>query len=84
MHLVRLTLPASLLASLLIATPVMASPLPALSATYSVPTPPTAIVQGASTAVSITVQNVGNVAFDVGLDTPLDLQERAVPVTSAP
>jgi len=69
----RLTLPAALLTCLLLATPVLAAPLPVLSATYTVPTPPTALVQGASVPVSITVQNVGNEIWNVAGTNPVKL-----------
>ncbi|HEY6204045.1 MAG TPA: SpoIID/LytB domain-containing protein, partial [Candidatus Limnocylindria bacterium] len=73
MLLSRLTLPVALLTCLLLATPVLAAPLPVLSATYSVPTPPTAIVQGASVPVSITVQNIGNEIWNVTGANPVKL-----------
>ena len=73
MHLGRLTLPATLLTCLLLATPVLAAPAAVLSATYTVPTPPTAIVQGATVPVSITVGNVGNEIWNIGGTNPVKL-----------
>ncbi len=73
MLLSRLTLPATLVTCLLLATPVLAAPLPVLSATYSVPTPPTALVQGASAPVSITVQNIGNETWNIAGANPVRL-----------
>ncbi len=73
MHLARFTLSATLLACLLLATPVFAAPLQVLSAAYSVPTPPTSLVQSASAQVSITVQNVGNESWNVAGANPVNL-----------
>ena len=73
MHLSRLTLPATLVTCLLLATPVLAAPLPVLSATYTVPAPPTALVQSATTPVSITLQNVGNEAWNIAGANPVNL-----------
>ena len=73
MLLSRLTLPAALVSSILLATPVLAAPLPVLSATYTVPTPPTALVQGASAPVSITVQNIGNEIWNIAGANPVRL-----------
>ncbi|TME72386.1 MAG: hypothetical protein E6I48_12770, partial [Chloroflexi bacterium] len=73
MHLGRLTLPATLLTCLLLATPVLAAPVAVLSATYTVPTPPTAIVQGATVPVSITVGNVGSEIWNIGGTNPVKL-----------
>jgi SpoIID/LytB domain protein len=72
-HLARFTLPATLLTCLVLATPVMAAPLPVLSATYTVPTPPTALVQGATTQVPITLQNVGTEVWNVVGTNPVKL-----------
>jgi hypothetical protein len=72
-HLSRLTLPATLITCLLLATPVHAAPLPALAATYTVPTPPTTIVQGASAPVSITLQNVGTESWNIAGANPVNL-----------
>ncbi|TME88265.1 MAG: hypothetical protein E6I44_06635, partial [Chloroflexi bacterium] len=73
MHLGRFTLPATLLVCLLLATPVLAAPVAVLSATYTVPTPPTAIVQGATVPVSITVGNVGSEIWNIGGTNPVKL-----------
>ena len=51
----------------------MAAPLPILSATYTVPTPPTTLVQGATTQVPITLQNVGNEIWNVAGTNPVKL-----------
>ncbi|HUG05592.1 MAG TPA: SpoIID/LytB domain-containing protein [Candidatus Limnocylindria bacterium] len=60
MHLARLTLPATLVTCLLLATAVLAAPTPVLSALYNVPAPPTALIPGASVQVQMTLQNIGN------------------------
>jgi len=72
-HLARIALPATLLACLLLATPVLAVPLQVLSATYSVPTPPTSLVQSASAQVAITVQNTGNESWNAAGANPVNL-----------
>src|SRR3989442_15649351 len=64
---------ATLLTCLLLATPVLAAPTAVLSATYTVPTPPTAIVQGATVPVSITVGNVGSEIWNLGGTNPVKL-----------
>jgi SpoIID/LytB domain protein len=72
-HLGRFTLPATLVTCLLLATPALAAPLPVLSATYTVPTPPTALVQGASAQVAITLQNIGNETWNAAGANPVNL-----------
>ncbi|MEP6694839.1 MAG: hypothetical protein ABJB39_09355, partial [Chloroflexota bacterium] len=66
-------MPATLLVCVLLAIPVHAAPLPVLSATYTVPTPPTALVQGGSVPVSITLQNVGNESWTIIGANPVNL-----------
>jgi hypothetical protein len=56
-----------------VATPVLAAPLPVLSATYTVPTPPTALVQGATAQIPITVQNIGNEVWNAAGANPVNL-----------
>src|SRR6266508_1521105 len=55
------------------ATPVLAAPVPVLSATYTVATPPTAIVQGATAQVPVTLQNVGNETWNATGANPVNL-----------
>jgi SpoIID/LytB domain protein len=71
-HLVRLALPAILAASLF-ASPARAASPALLSATYTVSTPPTTLVQGASAQVSVTVQNTGNEMWNAGGTNPVKL-----------
>ena len=73
MYIARLALPATLVFSVLLAVPALAAPLPVLSAMYTVPTPPTAIVQNATAQVAITVQNVGNETWNVAGANPVKL-----------
>ena len=73
MLLSRLTLPATLVTCVLLATPALAAPAQVLSATYTVPTPPTALVQSGSLPVSITLQNVGNESWNIAGANPVNL-----------
>ncbi len=72
MRLVRVFLPLVLTASLF-ASPALAAPTAVLAATYTVPTPPTALVQGASAPVSVTLQNTGNEAWNAAGTNPVKL-----------
>jgi len=72
-RLARLTLPATLLACVLLTTPVLAVPTAVLSATYSVPTPPTTLVQGATAQVAVTLQNTGNEIWNANGANPVNL-----------
>lgn len=72
MRLVRLCLPAILIASLF-ATPAVAAPLSILAATYTVPTPPPTLVQGASAQVSVTLVNTGNENWNAAGANPVKL-----------
>src|SRR5258706_25891 len=56
----RLVLPIALIACLLASGPVSAAPASLLAATYTVPAPPTAMVQGVSSQVNVLVQNSGD------------------------
>ena len=69
----RLTLPATLVTCLLLAAPALAAPFPVLSATYTVPTPPTAMIQGATAQVAITLQNIGNENWNAAGANPVNL-----------
>jgi hypothetical protein len=71
-RLARLCLPAILTASLF-ASPALAAPVPVLSATYTVPTPPTTLVQGATATVPITLQNIGNEIWNAAGANPVNL-----------
>src|SRR5260221_3909768 len=56
----RLSLPFALIACLLASGPVSAAPASLLAATYTVPAPPTAMVQGVSSQVNVLVGNSGD------------------------
>src|SRR5260221_7919380 len=56
----RLSLPFALIACLLASAPAAAAPATLLAATYTVPAPPTAMVQGVSSQVNVLVQNSGD------------------------
>ncbi|HJW50206.1 MAG TPA: hypothetical protein VJ726_12395, partial [Candidatus Limnocylindria bacterium] len=69
----RISLPAALVTCLLLASPALAAPVPVLSATYTVPTPPTTLVQGATATVAITLQNIGNENWNAAGANPVNL-----------
>ena len=56
----RLALPAALLGLYLLGTAALAAPLSLLTATYTVATPPTAVVQGGQLQVAVDLKNTGD------------------------
>ena len=73
MRLARLTLPLALIACLLVSGPVSAAPASLLAATYTVPTPPAALVQGVSSQVNVLVQNSGDELWGSAGANPVNL-----------
>ena len=53
----RISLPAALVTCLLLASPALAAPVPALLATYTVATPPTTLVQGATAQIAVSAND---------------------------
>jgi hypothetical protein len=71
-RLVRFILPAVMIMSLF-ATPAAAAPGAVLACTYTVPTPPTTLVQGASARISVTLLNTGNEMWNAAGANPVKL-----------
>ncbi|HEV8228993.1 MAG TPA: hypothetical protein VGQ86_03465, partial [Candidatus Limnocylindria bacterium] len=84
MRIARFALPATVLACLVLAIPVLAAPVRLLAATYTVPTPPTTIVQSASAQVPVTIQNTGDEIWAPAGQTPVNLSYHWYDAAGAP
>ena len=84
MRMTRLTLPAALIAWLLAAVPAAASPASLLAATYTVPQPPTSLVQSVTSQVTVVVQNTGDELWASAGANPVNLSYHWYDATGAP
>ncbi|HEY3218264.1 MAG TPA: SpoIID/LytB domain-containing protein [Candidatus Limnocylindria bacterium] len=73
MRIARVALPLAVIVCLVAGAPAAAAPASLLAATYTVPAPPSAMVQGASAQVSVLVQNSGDELWASAGATPVNL-----------